>query len=74
MPDARFRWVRAVGALKAHRKRVARTEAEDLVFGRLNGEPFRESKILTRVLQPAAQAAGLGKVTLAPVPDTSTRH
>jgi integrase len=27
------------------------------------GEPFRESKLLTRVLQPAAEAAGLGRVT-----------
>jgi hypothetical protein len=27
------------------------------------GEPFRESKLLTRVLQPAAESAGLGRVT-----------
>jgi integrase len=54
---------RAVQALKDHRGRTTRTADEDLVFGRPTGEPFRESKMLTRVLQPAAEAAGLGKVT-----------
>ena len=54
---------RAVRALKDHRKRSTRTADEDLVFGRPTGEPFRESKVLTRVLQPAAEAAGLSKVT-----------
>ena len=54
---------RAVRALKHHRERTIRTADEALVFGRSTGEPFRESKMLTRVLQPAAEAAGLGKVT-----------
>jgi integrase len=38
-------------------------EAEDLVFANRKGLPFRESKMLTRVLQPAAIEAGLGRVT-----------
>jgi integrase len=33
------------------------------VFGNRKGEPFRESMMLTRVLQPAAETAGLGRVT-----------
>jgi integrase len=54
---------RTVQALMAHRKRATRTADEDLVFGRQSGDPFRESKLLARVLQPAAKRAGLGKVT-----------
>jgi integrase len=50
-------------ALTAHRKRVSRHAPEDLVFGNRNGDPLRESKLLTKVLQPAAEAAGLGRVT-----------
>ena len=50
-------------ALTSHRERVTRTASDDLVFGRPTGEPFRESKMLRRVLQPAAVEAGLGKVT-----------
>jgi len=53
----------AVAALIAHRKRVARREGTDLVFGNRNGDPMRESKLLTNVLQPAAETAGLGRVT-----------
>lgn len=49
--------------LTAHRKRVSRHAPEDLVFGNRNGDPLRESKLLTKVLQPAAEAAGLGRVT-----------
>jgi Phage integrase family len=33
------------------------------VFGNRNGKPLRESKLLQKVLQPAAEAAGLGRVT-----------
>ena len=33
------------------------------MFGNAKGLPMRESKLLTRVLQPAAEAAGLGRVT-----------
>jgi len=54
---------RTAQALMAHRKRAPRTADEDLVFGRPNGDPFRESKLLARVLNPAAKRAGLGKVT-----------
>jgi integrase len=54
---------RVVQVLKLHRERVTRTADADLVFGRSSGEPYRESKVLTRVLQPAAISAGLGKVT-----------
>ena len=33
------------------------------MFGNRKGDPLRESKLLTNVLQPAAEAAGLGRVT-----------
>ena len=49
---------RAIAALTAHRERVIRRAPEDLVFGNRNGDPLRESKLLTKVLQPAAEAAG----------------
>ena len=54
---------RTIDALKAHRTLVTRTEPEDLVFGNRNGDPLRESKLLRKVLQPAAERAGLGRVT-----------
>jgi integrase len=54
---------RAVATLKAHRERVTRRAPADLVFANRNGDALRESKLLTRVLQPAAKAAGLGRVT-----------
>jgi integrase len=53
----------AIAALTAHRQRINRRAAEDLVFGNRKGDPLRESKLLTNVLQPAAEAAGLGRVT-----------
>jgi integrase len=53
----------AVKTLTGHRKRVHQREPNDLVFSTRKGEPFRESKLLTRVLQPAAVKAGLGRVT-----------
>ena len=53
----------AVGVLSSHRDASCRRQPSDLVFGNRKGEPFRESKMLTRVLQPAAEAAGLGRVT-----------
>jgi integrase len=43
--------------------RVARNGDDDLVFGNRKGDPLRESKLLTNALQPAAEAAGLGRVT-----------
>ena len=53
----------AVAALKAHRDRATRTAPEDLVFANRSGKPRRESKLLHNVLQPAAEKAGLGRVT-----------
>jgi integrase len=54
---------RAVKVLTPHRDRSSRTEPGDLVFVNRKDQPFRESKLLTRVLQPAAVEAGLGRVT-----------
>jgi integrase len=53
----------AIRALVAHQARTTRREPNDLVFGNRSGGPRRESKVLRNVLQPAAEAAGLGKVT-----------
>jgi integrase len=53
----------AVAVLSQHRDASSRTGPNDLVFGNRKGEPFRESKMLTRVLQPVAESAGLGRVT-----------
>ena len=53
----------AVAALKSHRERVSRRTSTDLVFGNRNGDPLRESKLLTKMLQPAAETVGLGRVT-----------
>jgi integrase len=53
----------AISWLREHRLLATRTAAEDLVFGNRNGHPLRESKLLQNVLQPAAEAAGLGRVT-----------
>jgi hypothetical protein len=43
--------------------RARRANDDDLVFPNKSGEPLRESKLLRRVLQPAAERAGLGRVT-----------
>ncbi|HEX3643961.1 MAG TPA: tyrosine-type recombinase/integrase, partial [Vicinamibacterales bacterium] len=53
----------AIQSLKEHRDRSARKSGDDLVFPNKSGEPLRESKLLERVLQPAAERAGLGRVT-----------
>ena len=53
----------AIAVLTAHRARVTRRAPEDLVFGNPRGLPWRESKLLTTMLQPAAEKAGLGRVT-----------
>ena len=50
----------AVEALTDQRARVTRRGEEDLVLGNRNGGPLRESKVLTKVLHPAAARAGLG--------------
>jgi len=54
---------RAVREFREHRGRVSRTEDDDLVFGNRQGQPLRESKLLTNVLQPAARTVGLRRVT-----------
>jgi integrase len=54
---------RAITLLKEHRDRSTRKSNDDLVFPNKSGEPLRESKLLQRVLQPAAERAGLGRVT-----------
>jgi len=48
----------AIALLKDHRDRSTRRSADDLVFPNKSGEPLRESKLLERVLQPAAERAG----------------
>ena len=53
----------AVAVLKSHRERVTRTASADLVFGNRSGQPLRESKLPRNLLQPAAEQAGLGRVT-----------
>ena len=53
----------AITLLKEHRDRAARKNADDFVFPNRLGAPLRESKLLERVLQPAAERAGLGRVT-----------
>jgi hypothetical protein len=53
----------AVAALTSHCERVTRTAPGDLVFANQKGKPLRESKVLRNVLQPAAEKAGLGRVT-----------
>jgi integrase len=53
----------AVASLKAHHERSTRKCDNDLVFPNRSGEPLRESKLLERELQPAAERAGLGRVT-----------
>jgi site-specific recombinase XerC len=55
--------VRALQHLKAHRDRSTRKSDDDLVFPNKSGERLRESKLLERALQPAAERAGLGRVT-----------
>jgi integrase len=53
----------AVQILLEHYRRSTRLSGEDLVFPRADGTPYRESHLLQQVLQPAAIAAGLGRVT-----------
>jgi integrase len=52
-----------IARLVSYRESVTRTGTEDLLFANRIGEPLRESKLLSTVLQPAAIAAGLGRVT-----------
>lgn len=54
---------RVVAVLKRHREAGSRRGPDDLVFGNTKGDPFREAKLLQRVLQPAAVRVGLGHVT-----------
>jgi integrase len=52
-----------IRSLKAHRDRSTRTGDDDLVFPNKSGAPMRESRLLERVLQPAAERVKLGRVT-----------
>src|SRR3954453_13949623 len=47
----------AVASLKDHRDRWTRKGDDDLVFPNKSGDPLRESKLLERVRQPAAERA-----------------
>ncbi|MEP7305194.1 MAG: tyrosine-type recombinase/integrase [Acidobacteriota bacterium] len=49
--------------LREHRLRATRIASDDLVFGNRSGRPLRDAKLRENVLQPAAEAAGLGRVT-----------
>jgi integrase len=53
----------AVEILTALRGWSTSAAPDELVFPNRKGDPLRESKLLTRVLQPAAERAGLGRVT-----------
>ena len=53
----------ALQILLEHHRRSAPRSGEDLLFPRADSDPYRESGLLQRVLQPAAVAAGLGHVT-----------
>ena len=49
--------------LTRHRQRSTQLLPDALVFANTKGRPLRESKLLQRVIQPAARAAGVGRVT-----------
>ena len=53
----------AMMLLKEHREHPPRKGADDLLFPNRLGELMRQSRVLERVLQPAAERAGLGRVT-----------
>lgn len=53
----------SVEVLKQHKQRSTRCQEADWVFPNRAGHPYRESKLLEKVLQPAAVRAGLGRVT-----------
>ena len=53
----------AISWPREHRLRAKRTASDDSVFGNRNGQPLRESKLRRNILQPAAEAADLGRVT-----------
>ncbi|HEX6465614.1 MAG TPA: tyrosine-type recombinase/integrase [Vicinamibacterales bacterium] len=53
----------AVAILTDHRARSTRQAADDFLFPNRDGKPMRESKVLRRVLQPAAERIGIGRVT-----------
>jgi integrase len=49
--------------LRNHRQTRERTAPEDLVFSTSTGRPYREAQIGYRVLSPAAERVGLGRIT-----------
>jgi len=54
---------RTVKVLRDHRDTATRREPEDLLFGNSKGQPFRESKLLTRRLQPAGRSSASSSPT-----------
>ena len=50
-------------AFRESRDRSLHREPEDLVFPNGKGEPYREEGLLQRILQPAGETAGVGRVT-----------
>ena len=58
----------AITSLKAHRDRSTRKGDDELVFPNKSGEPLRESRLLERVLQPAAEARRARSSDVASVP------
>src|SRR5262249_26467855 len=48
---------------ESQRNRSLRRRPDDLVFANRGCGPYRESNLLERVIQPAAKAVGLGRVT-----------
>ncbi|HUZ45856.1 MAG TPA: tyrosine-type recombinase/integrase [Terriglobia bacterium] len=49
--------------LETHLQRSACKNPDDLVFSGPHGGPYRDFSLTERVLQPAAKAAGIGRVT-----------
>ena len=49
--------------LADHRQRSLSAKPDDLLFPWKKGRPYGESYLLQEILQPAGEAAGVGKVT-----------
>ena len=54
---------KACALLATHRQRSEQRQPDALLFTNAKGDPHRESNLLQRVIQPAARAAGVGRVT-----------
>ena len=53
----------ACALLTKHRQRSIQWQPDALVFVNAKGRPYRESNLLQRVIQPAARAAGIDRIT-----------